>query len=137
MNTALLTLKSPLQWQVHRKHDAPGPLPKIALPTNNGFDFLTLSTILYFKSAGNYSHIYTVDGRTTLMSLSLIHTQSRLPSSSFIRIHHSYIINLEHLIRYEKGDGGTVYLANGIALPVSREKKKKFLKMVCGGACEE
>ncbi|MBW7840655.1 MAG: LytTR family transcriptional regulator, partial [Chitinophagaceae bacterium] len=47
---------------------------------------------------------------------------------SFFRVHHSYLINLNHLKKYIKGDGGQVVLSNGDTLDVSRRRKDEFIK---------
>lgn len=112
----------------------PGPLPfKIILPTRHGLDFIPWTDILYCKSDGNYSHIYTTAGKGILVNMSISCFEKAVPEPWFVRIHHQYIINVQHLVRYEKGDGGSVRLIREIILPVSRERKKMFLDKVMGG----
>ncbi|HEY0652048.1 MAG TPA: LytTR family DNA-binding domain-containing protein, partial [Chryseosolibacter sp.] len=50
-----------------------------------------------------------------------------LNSFGFIRIHRSYVINPEFVIRYSKGKGGYVTMKNEKELEVSSNKKKEFL----------
>lgn len=110
---------------------------KIAFPTSKGLEFLHPEDITFARSAGNYTQVSTTLGTALLVSKMISLLEIQLSQSTFIRIHHQYLINTQHLIRYEKGDGGLVHLTNGVILPVSRDKKKQFLKMVCGGGCEE
>ncbi len=42
------------------------------------------------------------------------------------------IVNTRHILRYEKGDGGSLILVDRTQLPVSRERKKMFLNWVKG-----
>ncbi|MGV6829922.1 MAG: LytTR family transcriptional regulator DNA-binding domain-containing protein [Flavobacteriales bacterium] len=44
----------------------------------------------------------------------------------FSRIHQSHLINLNHLKKYSKKDGGTVKMIDGTILPVSKRKKKIY-----------
>jgi len=61
------------------------------------------------------------------------HLENKLPESWFIRVHHQYLINIQHILRYEKGDGGNITLINGVIIPVSRYKKAEFLKIMLHG----
>lgn len=121
------------------KQIASAPLlsAKIALPTSKGLEFIHSADIIYVRSAGNYIQVYTVQRNDLFVNKMISRFENQVSPSTFVRIHHQYLINIQHLTRYEKGDGGTVYLTNDIALPVSREKKKQFLKKVCGSGCEE
>jgi two-component system LytT family response regulator len=53
-----------------------------------------------------------------------------LPSSVFIRIHNSYLVNKNHLVKYNKGEGGQVVMRNGAVLDVARRKKEEFMKAI-------
>lgn len=110
------------------------PPSKIILPTRHGIDFITWTEVLYSKSDGNYTRIYTSSGKEILANMSISCFEKAVPENWFVRIHKQYIINIQHLIRYEKGDGGSVLLIQDIALPVSRERKKTFLNKLKGGS---
>lgn len=47
-----------------------------------------------------------------------------------MRIHNSFIINLNCAIRYIKEDGGQVVLQGNKAIPISKNKKKIFFKLL-------
>ena len=46
----------------------------------------------------------------------------------FIRVHNSHLINLNHVTKYTKGEGGVVTLSDGAEVDVSRRKKEEFLQ---------
>lgn len=100
---------------------------KIALPSQKGYDFLSIHDILYFESDGNYAWAHLVKGKKTFVTKMLKQIESILDHQPYCRIHHQYLINMEHLERYERGDGGEVILTDGTKLPVSRERKGDFL----------
>jgi two-component system, LytTR family, response regulator len=50
-----------------------------------------------------------------------------LQDASFVRIHKSYLINMQHLKEYLKGEGGSVLMTNGKELEISRRKKEYFV----------
>jgi len=48
-------------------------------------------------------------------------------SICFARIHKSYLVNINSIVSYQKGSGGTVTLRNGKELSVSASKKANLL----------
>ena len=57
---------------------------------------IMISDILFIEADRNYSRIYT-SNREYLLSVTLKLIEDRLPQNYFIRIHRSYIINLQHI----------------------------------------
>ena len=47
--------------------------------------------------------------------------------SSFARVHKSYLVNVNEVIKYKKGKGGSVVLSNGKEIMVSASKKADLL----------
>lgn len=105
-------------------------LHKIAIPTMEGLSFYNFNDIVYLQAKSNYSTIVFKDQPRILTSRSLGDYEDVLPSESFFRSHHSYIINIHHIRRYIKGDGGQIEMTNGDVVDVSRSKKEEFLKMI-------
>ena len=54
----------------------------------------------------------------------------RLPESEFIRVHKSYIININSIDKYMKSDGGYLILEGGQNIPVSVRKKQTVVDLV-------
>jgi two-component system LytT family response regulator len=103
---------------------------KLALPTMEGLIFIPVDNILYCKSDSNYTHLVKTDGKTATISRPLKLVASMLEEHSFMRIHQSYLINLKHIEKYIKGQGGEVVMSDGKYLPVSRSKKDMLLEKV-------
>jgi two-component system LytT family response regulator len=53
-----------------------------------------------------------------------------LEDFDFVRVHQSHIINLKHIRRYVRGDGGQVIMMNGTEIEVSRRKKDDLLAKI-------
>jgi len=107
-------------------------MQRIPLPTKNGFDFIPVEDILYLQASGNYC-IMTLKNHQVINIFKLLKLlENQLKDHGFIRIHHEYLINVNHLSRYIKGDGGEVEMSDGKILEVSRGKKKEFLIWVKG-----
>ena len=103
---------------------------KIALPTNNGLEILNEQDILYLLGDSNYVHLHLKGGKKLLVSKTIKYVEERLHAHYFFRIHHSYLINIHEIIRYNKGDGGSVVMSDGKELCVSKNKKAELISIL-------
>ena len=99
---------------------------KITLPQQDGFQVLNIADILYCKADDNYTEIY-LENKKLLVSKTLKYFEEALADYPFARIHKSYLVNVNEVIKYRKGKGGSVIISNGKELLVSASKKKQFL----------
>lgn len=100
---------------------------KITIPQQNGFEVLNTSDILYCKADDNYTEIYLNNHKKKLVSKTLKYFEDALNSSSFARVHKSYLVNVNEVVKYIKGKGGSVVLSNGKEIMVSASKKSGLL----------
>ena len=103
---------------------------KIMLPTMEGFEIVTINTILYCEAADNFTRFY-LEGvaNPLLICKTLKYFEEILKEHRFIRIHRSHLINPDYVIRYTKGKGGSVTMKNNKELEMSAEKRQQFLGM--------
>ena len=103
---------------------------KIMLPTMEGFEIVTINTILYCEAADNFTRFYLEDvANPLLICKTLKYFEEILKEHRFIRIHRSHLINPDYVIRYTKGKGGSVTMKNNKELEMSAEKRQQFLAM--------
>lgn len=103
---------------------------QIALSTLEGLIFVEVADILYCKSEGSYTKLFFADGEIMLLSKSIKEAGELLTICGFLRVHHSYLINLNYIKKYIRGEGGEVIMKNGHTIPVSRSKKAIFLERI-------
>ncbi|MEO6682310.1 MAG: LytTR family DNA-binding domain-containing protein [Ginsengibacter sp.] len=103
---------------------------KIAISTQNSLLLFEVNDIIYLEANRNYTTLYFKDQPKLIASKTLKDFEELLPSAIFFRIHHSYIININFIKKYIKGEGGQIELQNGTCLDVSRRKKEAFLKLL-------
>lgn len=106
-----------------------GAQQKIMLPTLEGFDIINIDSILYCEAADNFTKFYLEGGQALLICRTLKYFEEVLNEHRFLRIHRSYLINPDFVIRYSKGKGGYVTMKNNMELEVSPTKKKEFLEL--------
>ncbi len=99
---------------------------KITLPQQDGFQILNVSDILYCKADDNYTEIY-LENKKILVSKTLKYFEEALLEFPFARIHKTYLVNVNEVVKYKKGKGGSVVVSNGKELLVSASKKKELL----------
>ncbi len=100
---------------------------KITIPQLDGFEILNTSDILYCKADDNYTEIYLNNNKKKIVSKTLKHFEEALTNSGFARVHKSYLVNVNEVVKYVKGKGGSVVLSNGKQVMVSASKKSGLL----------
>ncbi len=100
---------------------------RIALPSNDGVQFVTVDEIIYCESSSNYTFFYLKNGTKLLVCRTLKEYEEQLSMQGFFRIHQSYLVNLRYVKSYVRGRGGFVVMENNAELAVSVRKKEEFL----------
>lgn len=96
---------------------------RIALPQRDGYDFVEVSSIIYCQAEGAYTKIFFGENRNLLISRSLGEIEELLPSEIFQRIHHSTVVNVNHISQFLRTDGGYLVLKTGERISVSKTRK--------------
>lgn len=105
-------------------------LQRIAIPSMEGLQFVETGHIIYLEANSNYTCFYLVNSIKITVAKTLKDFEELLPTSIFMRIHHSYIINKNLVKKYIKGEGGQVVMCNDSVLDVARRKKEEFMRVM-------
>jgi len=100
---------------------AEGYLTRIVFRKGAGIKIIPLNMILYLAAEDDYVMIYYSEGKA-LKPQTMKYYEEHLPPSLFIRVHRSYIVNVEHISRLEpySKDNYVAVLKSGEKIPVSR-----------------
>ena len=101
---------------------------KIIVSDKDHIHALTLNDILYMEADGAYTKIY-LKNQVMVSSKNLKNYQDLLVNSNFFRTHHSYLVNLNHMRRFDKADSVLV-LSNQQQVSVSFRKKEALLERI-------
>jgi two-component system LytT family response regulator len=125
-----LTAPSPEQINLlFQKLQSPsGQFSKIAIPTMEGFQMVAIGSIIHCTSDSNYTTLTLKDKQKVVASRTLKEIEELLEDYSFIRVHHSHLINLNEVYKYIKGEGGYLLMSDGASINVSRSKKEGLLR---------
>ena len=99
---------------------------QILLPDSNGFYALNVKDIIRIQGSGSYSEIYLVKNQKLISSFNLSWFENFLEKYRFFRISKSHLINLTHLSRFSKTDGGIIYMSDQTSLSLSPQRKELF-----------
>lgn len=119
------------QLNALEEHMQPGDKAnrKIILRTFDNIHLVKVQDINYCESEGSYTAIHLLNGNKILVSTLLKEYDELLGDSGFYRVHKSYLINMRHISRFEKGDGGNVVLENENKVPVASRKREELMEM--------
>ncbi|MEO0469896.1 MAG: LytTR family DNA-binding domain-containing protein [Bacteroidota bacterium] len=101
---------------------------KLALPTMEGFEFVSIDRIVRCQGDEGYTILIINDGSRIITTRRLRELEELLVDHDFFRIHRSHLINLSFLQKYHKGSGGYVIMSDGTNVDVSRRKKDEFIR---------
>lgn len=112
------------------KSNINGIVHKIAVPTSDGVKFLKIDEIIHCKSDGCYTVFYLEGKKELTVTRTLKEYADILPEDVFYRIHKSHLINVNYIEQYVNRDGGMVVMENNNSLPIARNRKEDFLKVL-------
>jgi two-component system, LytTR family, response regulator len=101
---------------------------KMAIPTLSGLSFVPLQDIIRFEAQGNYTSIFLANGENVMTTRNIKEYEELLPEAIFYRVHHSHIISLQRIQKYQKGRGGYVIMEDGSSIEVASRRRPDFLK---------
>lgn len=107
---------------------APVRQERIALPVADGMQFFHTDEILRCESDSNYTHISLTNGKKITIAKTLKEVEESLRGVDFYRIHQSHLVNMNHISKVVKGEGGYVVMKDGTTITISRNKKEAFLE---------
>jgi two-component system LytT family response regulator len=99
---------------------------QIFIPDSSGFVSINTKDIIRIQGNGSYSDLFLANGQKVVSSFNLSWFENHLEKYRFFRISKSHLINLNHLSRYSKTEGGVVYMSDNTPLTVSSQRKEMF-----------
>jgi two-component system, LytTR family, response regulator len=101
---------------------------KVAIPTVEGLQMVLIESIISCSSESNYTEFYLKNKKKITASRTLKEIEEMLDDYSFLRVHHSHLVNLNEVEKYVKGDGGYLIMSDKTTIDVSRSRKEILLK---------
>jgi len=102
---------------------------KIALSTSDGLIFIKIADIVRCESDRMYTNVNLISGERLMVSKPMGQLDELLNGHGFFRIHHSHLINMQHISKFVRTDGGYVVMADKTTIGVARNRKEEFLEL--------
>lgn len=103
---------------------------QIAFKVGREIVFILISDIVLLKAENIYCNVHLANGQCLLVSNTLKEISEKLLEKQFFKSHRSYIINTNYIERYTKADL-LIYLKTvKEPIPVSRNLKSEFEKVI-------
>lgn len=98
---------------------------KIGIPDDSGIRYININDIIYCETFNRYTKVVTTEGEI-LSSYNIGKYQETLTQDFFFQLHRSFVVNLNHVKRYDSS--GVVVMNNGTEIPMSKKNKEVFLQ---------
>ncbi len=100
---------------------------KLSIPTLKGFEMVAVNDILYLESDGNYTSLHLEGGGRIVSTRNIGYYDEEFTEEPFLRVHQSFLVNLNRIKSYVKADNGYVVMENGTPIQVARSKKEDLI----------
>jgi two-component system LytT family response regulator len=99
----------------------------ISIKADYKVSIVRYADIIYIESVGEYIRLHLANAAPITTLFRLKNMESALPSDTFMRVHRSYIVNLNYVKSYGRG---RIYLANDEYVPLSINYKESFREYI-------
>ncbi len=118
-----------LQMLIEKLQHSEKTFAKIAVPTNEGFELIPTDNVIRCEADDNYTTLYLKNNSKIIVCKTLREIEEQFQDFHFfIRVHHSYMVNLNEVIKYIRGEGGYLVMSDGSTVNVSRSRKETLLQ---------
>ncbi|MCF8460023.1 MAG: LytTR family DNA-binding domain-containing protein [Flavobacteriales bacterium] len=102
---------------------------KLSIPCSNGQRMIEPSTIEFLEAEGSYTNVNLCDGTNILVSRKLGDIEEQLSAKNFLRVHRSYLVNLDQIQSIVRGTNTSLRMKSGADVPVARNQKEALKRL--------
>jgi two-component system LytT family response regulator len=97
---------------------------------SKGFTLIDYKDIVWLEASDNYTNIFLNNSKKIVASKTLKEFEAILPTTVFFRIHRSSLINIDFIKEYSNAEGGTIIMADGTSIQVSKARSQEFAEFL-------
>ena len=102
---------------------------KVVLKTTDDIHIVEVGKIIRCESDGSYTKVYLTGKSQIVVSKNLKEFEELLTDFGLLRVHHSHLVNINHIERFHKRSGGLIVMSDGSEIPVSVRKKENLIEL--------
>jgi two-component system LytT family response regulator len=103
---------------------------RVLLKTSDSIHLVHVDEIRYCEADGGYTHFYTDKVNNILVSRALAEYEELFKGFGFFRVHKSFLVNLQKVLRFEKDDGGQLVMEGDARVPVASRKREQLFELL-------
>jgi two-component system LytT family response regulator len=129
-NTKTDNIKDSINLLLNNIKDIQPSHKRIVLNSADKVHMVYITDIIRCESQGSYTIFHLKSKEQIVVTKNLKEYENLLEEYSFIRVHHSHLINFAYLKEFVKKDGGYAVMTDNTQVPVSFRKKNDLLDMI-------
>jgi two-component system, LytTR family, response regulator len=126
-NSILFKPEVPSGSTISSLHQKRNVSAKLSIPVPEGLLMVNTEEIVNFMAHDRCTQVILADGSKYQLQRVLKEYEFLLADLNFFRIHNSCLVNLLHVKKYIRGEGGYIMMSDGQCCEVSRRKKTGLL----------
>jgi two-component system LytT family response regulator len=103
---------------------------KIAVPNKNGLSYYHKGDIVYVEADGSYSIMHMINTKTITITRKIKDFEESLVDNGFIRVHKSFLVNIQHISELHRDDSGYLVMEGGARIPISPKDKELIIQKI-------
>lgn len=103
---------------------------EIAIVSKSAIDIIRVNELIRCEADGRCTICFIQDGRKIMSSKNLKEFELMLEDREFVRVHHSHLINMNHITRFIRKENGAVRLTNGDEILIAQRRKSEFMQQL-------
>ena len=100
-------------------------IENLVIPNNKGFEVVRISDLIMCEADGYCTHFKLINGKKVTSSKNLKYYEELLDKHTFLRVHNSYMININYVKSYSHQ--GEIFLAAELNCPLGNTYKSTFV----------
>jgi two-component system, LytTR family, response regulator len=121
--------KDQLNLLLENMKNMQNPVQRIALSTGDGLIFVNTADIMYCQAESNYTNVVLTNKNKVLVAKTLKDIDETLSGKDFFRVHNSFLININQIKKFVRGDGGYILMNDDTQITIARSKREEFFEM--------
>ncbi|HEY1045890.1 MAG TPA: LytTR family DNA-binding domain-containing protein [Bacteroidia bacterium] len=103
---------------------------RIAVPNKSGLSYYNTDEIVYIEADGSYSIMHLKDQRSIVITRKIKDFEETLSPKGFIRVHKSYLVNIDCIIELHRNDSGYLLMSDQAKIPISPKDKESIIQKI-------
>ncbi|MNU89045.1 Transcriptional regulatory protein YehT [compost metagenome] len=103
---------------------------EIAILSKSSIDIIRINQLIRCEADGRCTICFIQGGRRIVSSKNLKEFELMLEDKGFARVHHSHLINMNHIDGFQRKRNGVIKLSNGDEIVIAQRRKTEFMQQM-------